>query len=481
MIWPDYPLLSLLLMALLGLVLMYFLRHAAHAIILRLARSCHTVARLAARACLRSEHRVRLRNHEVTIALAEELLERRLEREYVRIEAIVEKDLIQYQHLSAAINTQLAAINEDYEGSMHVPMAGPEWVSAVEAIAALQESDRNSEVMGKILSELHRTVDQHQRDVLREQRWTVSGRHKLLARLKPHWRKLTKLLEQIDGKVVALSERLQLIDRQMIRFESLVAGSGHGLIASVLMRFVISLCFVAAGVTAAVLNYQLLLEPLNLLFADRYIGPFSLAAYVANLHTAMVLVSAVMVFEGLKVSHLLPMMAAMTQKGRVLIISLGISLMAILALFEAFTIALLPVAVVADQPLLVLSTSEWLLFALGLVTPVMLAFVIVPLEYLLHTIRPVSGSVVQVMLHTTAFSFRVVGAMALQFGRLLVQCYDLCLFLPLQLERDWQQRTRRASGAAETEVESSVMVTTDVEAASENVTSLTFGTTNKRQ
>lgn len=477
-VWPEYPLASLLVVAVLGLLLLYLLRVRSHALILRSSRSIHALMRLAAQACLRSEHRVRLRNHEVTIALAEELLERRLEREFIRIEALVEKDLIHYQRLTAAINEQLAAINEDYEASLDVPMAGPEWVSAVAAIANLEEGDRNSEVMGKILSELHRTVDQHQRDVLREHRWTVSARHKLLARLKPHWRKLTKLLEQIQGRVVALSERLQLVDRQMSRFESLVAGSGHGLIASVLMRFVIALGFVAAGVAAAVLNYQLLLEPLNLLFEGRQLGGISLASYVACLHTATTLVAALMIFEGLKVSNLMPMMAAMTQRGRVLIISFGLFLLGVLSLFEATAIAVLPASQVVVESALVLSTSQWLMFALGLVAPLMLAFLIIPFEYFMHTVRPVSGSVVQVILHAMAFILRAIGSLSTELGRILVQCYDVIIFIPLRLESDWGRRQRqRGLDQGATEAEAGSPAGPD----SENVTSLSFGSVNKRQ
>lgn len=478
-IWPDYPLSSLLVIAILGLLLMYLLRARSHALVLRFSRSIHALMRLWAQACLRSEHRVRLRNHEVTIALAEELLERRLEREFIRIEVLVEKDLIQYQRLTALINEQLAAINEDYEGSQIVPIAGPEWISAVDAIAKLEESDRNSEVMGKILSELHRTVDQHQRDVLREHRWTVSARHKLLARLKPHWSKLTRLLEQIERRVVTLSERLQLVDRQMTRFESLVAGSGHGLIASVFMRFVVSLCFVGVGLLAALLNFQLLIDPLDDLFAYRLLGPFSLASYVACLHTAAIMVAALMIFDGLKISGLMPMMAAMTRKGRVLVISLGLFLLAILSLFEALTIAVLPASEMVEKSLIVLSTSEWLLFALGLVTPIMLAFLIVPLEYFMHTVRPVSGSLLQILLHTLAFCLRITGSLAIEVGRVLVQCYDVIIFIPLRLESDWQKR-KQASVVGSFAVNSQD-VAGNMNTDAENVTSVSFRTGKKRR
>jgi hypothetical protein len=312
--------------------------------------------------------------------------------------------------------------------------------------------------------------------VLREHRWTVSARHKLLARLKPHWRKLSKLLEQIEGRIVALSERLQLVDRQMTRFEALVAGSGHGLIASVLMRFVISLLFVAVGAAAAVLNFYLLVEPLDGLFAAREIAGFSVATYLAAFVTAATLVAALMIFEGLKVTSLMPMMAAMTRRGRVLVIGAGIFLLAILCLFEASAIAVLP-AFDTTAAAMTLTVADWLMFILGLVTPLMLAFIIVPLEYLLHTVRPVIGGLLQIVLHSMAFILRILASLAIELGRLIVQCYDVIIFVPLRLEADWHRRQQLKNDVGEAEAE---VAGEKLTADAENVTSLTFGSVNKK-
>jgi hypothetical protein len=173
----------------------------------------------------------------------------------------------------------------------------------------------------------------------------------------------------------------------------------------------------------------------------------------------------------------MPMMSAMTRKGRVFIIGSGIFLLAILSLFEAFTVAVLPVSEPAvGAVVLGLSVSEWLMFALGLVTPLMLAFFLVPLEYFLHTVRPVTGSVLQLLLQTAAFCLRAVGGLAVELGRLIVQCYDVIIFVPLRLESSWQKRL--LAGPASDQANE---VGVNIGADSENVTSLSFGSVNKRQ
>ncbi len=441
-LWNAYPALSLLIAVLGTLLLMYLLRHHAHAIIHRVARLCYRQLRLLAQACMRAEMKIRLRNHELNKVLAEELMQRRLELEFIRIEKMVARDLDNYQELAAAINKQLSSIDDDYQESALVPPASPEWIAAVEAIAALKEDDRNTEVMGKILSDMHATVEQHQRDVMREHRWSVNARHKLLANLRPRWRKLTRLLEMIHGKVEALHHRLQLVDQQMTRYELLTAGVGKDLMSSVLMRFVTSLAFVLVGVVAAYINFHLLLEPLNSLLAEAQVVDVSLAGLIAITHILVSLVAAAMIFESMRTTHFFPLMSATTQKGRVAMVLLGVIILAALVMAEALLLSglLLPQSTEASA-----QVSQWVLAALGMVLPLLLALLIIPLEYLLHTVRPVLGGVVQLALRMTATALRMLGAMSMELGRLLVQCYDLLIFIPLRIESD--RRTSRKNSA----------------------------------
>lgn len=468
----EYPLSSVIIGSLSALLLLYLVRVQAHAMIMRSAKMLHHLCRLCAQACLRAEQRVRFRNHEVTKALAESLMERKLERRFLRIEALVEKDLANYQKLSAQINQQLVAIDEDYEASAVVPAAAPEWVEAVDAIAAIQNNERNSEVMHKILADLHQTVQQHQREVMREHRWTVSARHKLLSSLRPKWRKLGKLLEHIDHNITALRQRLHQVDQHMGQFELLTAGTRQGLMASMLIRFVVALCFVAGGAAVLWFNLQLLDGSLIQMMARGFSDNFPVANVLASMHIVITLMAATMVTESLRITHLLPLTAAMSRRGRYTMLATGAVLLLAMSTIEAAALAGTAVTSPGEASWL----SQSVLAILGFVMPVVLALVVMPVEYLLSTVRPVMGSALQLVLHISALSLRLAGAAMLEVGKAVVLAYDTVIFIALGCETLWgRYRQPRQQGQVSADQQLAAKSAIDVP----NVTALRFGPTGR--
>lgn len=502
-IWAEYsePLMFALPVIVLGLL--YVLRQQAHHFLERLAKSLHRLLRIAARSCLHAEQRIRLRNHEVTKALAESLMERQLERRFMRIERLVERDLESYKKLSAQINGQLTVISEDYDASAEVPNPAPEWIAAVEAIANLEEDQCNTDVMARILADMHATVKDHQREALREHRWTVSARHKVLAGLRPQWRKMAKLLDHIDHNIEILRQRLRQVDRHMGQFELLTAGSGQGIMSSMFMRFVIALSFVTVGTAAAWVNLQLLAQPLAVVMAERQIADLPLAELITLLHIGVTLAAAALITESLKITHLLPLAGAMTHRGRSMMTWLGVILLVLViglestallgtplveapvvqsaavgtAVTEAVTAPLttVEVALAGTSTMIGLTELSAVILALmGITIPLVVAVSIIPLEYLLHTVRPVVGTVIQVLMHISALVLRLCASLAIDLGRVAVIIYDTVIFLPLMVERAVLRRKsdRYPVGA------SSAVAASQPTANAENVTALRFGATN---
>jgi hypothetical protein len=467
----DFPILSLTAVGLLVLLVLFMIRVQAHQLIHRSSRLLNSQLRLLSRACLNTAQRIRFRNHEVTKSLAEALMERQMERRFMRIEKLVERDINSYQLLAAAINQQLASIDEDYVNSAQVPEVSAEWVSAVEAIACLTEEKRSTDVVSKILEDMHNTIQQHQRDALREQRWTVTARHKVLSRLHPQWRRLHKLLQRIDNNIEVLRYRLRQVDQHMGQFEMLTAGSGQGIMSSMLMRFVSSLCFVMVGVAAGWINWQLLHQPLTELLPVRPLGAFSMAGVVAWLHIGITIIAATLITESLRITHLFPLVTAMTRRGRQGMVFVGSVLLLALTSMEALALFGAPLSV---ESVLSIEVSQVLLVMLGIVMPLMLSLIMVPMEYMLHTVRPVLGSFIQQLLHVMALAFRLFSSLSLQLGKLLIHGYDLVIFVPLLMQRDMKNRQQRASNV----VENSEPQVATVEAEPVNVTTLKFGPMN---
>lgn len=444
--WTQHPIPFVITLALLVMVLMYLVRAPSHRIILRLMHLLRVQLRMMAQVCLRAEQRMRLRNYEVTKALAEQLVQRRVEREFIRVEKMLEKDLDNYRKMAASVNSQLALINQDYQDSSHVPPPAPEWIAAVDSIAALDTGDRNSEMMGKILADMHQTIQNHQRESLREYRWSVSARHKTLAGLRPQWQKLNKILSIIDAKMDALNNRLKQLDLHMSRFEMMASGSSYGFMSSVLVRFVASGLFVMIGVVTAIAHVELLQPALIELLSGQQVLGGSLAIFISVLLVAMTLMASLILFDSLRATHLLPLMAATSRRGRCALLCGAGGLLMGLSLIAG---VLMSGTLVLDQAVVEVSLSQWTLMALGVSTSIVIALTVIPLEYFLHTVRPVTSSMAQLVLHGLAFSLRMLAAMSTEAGKLLVQLYDLVIFVPLRIEQERSAKSTTAVAPAD--------------------------------
>jgi hypothetical protein len=433
--WIDSPYLRMAVGFVALVAVMFLVRTQAHAFILRFARAVRSQLRLLARFCLRIAQRMRLRNYEVTRALAEQLLQRRIEKEFMRIESMVVGDLANYQRMAASINRQLDTINRDYEESMQVPPAPPQWIEAVDALAALEHGNQSSEVLSRILSDMHETIREHQREAMREHRWTVSSRHKILAGLRPKWSRLNKLLATVDNKMDALAQRLKQVDQHMGRYEMMASNAGYGFMSSVLVRFILSVAFCAAGVIAAVALNSLVAAPLSGLLGELSLLGLAPSTYATLLIISMLLFSAALLFESLRITHLLPLMAAISRKGRLMLLwgsGLGVSMLALLSAGLASGYLVAP-----DQGL---QPPQVAVALLTLSTALVVAVSIVPLEYFIYTLRPVVSSALQMLLHGMAFALRMLSAMVMEVGRLLLHIYDLVIFIPLKVSQERSQK-----------------------------------------
>ena len=114
----------------------------------------------------------------------------------------------------------------------------------------------------------------------------------------------------------------------------------------------------------------------------------------------------------------------------------------LLAAVQAAGMFSLPATLALNEAGAISSTlgSKWILASLGFMVPILLSLVVVPLEYFFYTVRPVLGSVVQVVLHVLAVLCRVLGAISQHTGRVVVSMYDVVIFLPLLAEEQWQRK-----------------------------------------
>jgi hypothetical protein len=85
---------------------------------------------------------------------------------------------------------------------------------------------------------------------------------------------------------------------------------------------------------------------------------------------------------------------------------------------------------------------------LGFFLPFALAFVAVPLESFVYSLRTVGGAFLVMVVRVGGFILRVLGNLVRQLCRVLIAMYDVIIVLPLLIERV-VKATRSEGGAAE--------------------------------
>ena len=134
---PDSPIISMMIWALILIAGFTLIRQHAHKSIRGFCRILRNTLRLAAFSVMRAEKRLNARNREVLLAGGLDAIEREVEREFFRVEKVVERDLQGYPVLNRKLSEQIEQIDQDYSESEEVPPTPPVWVNAVEAVAKL--------------------------------------------------------------------------------------------------------------------------------------------------------------------------------------------------------------------------------------------------------------------------------------------------------------------------------------------------------
>jgi hypothetical protein len=205
------------------------------------------------------------------------------------------------------------------------------------------------------------------------------------------------------------------------------------------------------AVGGAFINFKLIALPMSeMVGASDYITNNLRTSDVAAL--VIVLMEASMglfLLESLRITHLFPTMASMNDQMRRRIMWAALILLLILAGIES-SLALMRDMLIADKAAMMhdLATvqpvaSDSLLvhipmvgqMVMGFVLPFVLAFVAIPLEVAVYSLRTVAGVLLVMVLRGISFALRFGGMIVRRLGRILINVYDIFIVLPLLIER----------------------------------------------
>jgi len=435
-------------------LLLYFGRTSAHRAIRTITYTFRNGMRMTAKSVMLAEKWLVRRNKEVLLAMGQEAVERTIEREFHRVDAVVKRDLSGYPELQRMIADQIVSIEEDYRETSEVQPAAPEWVEAVDAVAKI--SSRGDSTVVRILEDIHKTVADQFKSAMKAYRQSMSRRHTLLSRMTPYWRQLAATLDKVEKTISGLQERAMVIDKKMEEYEAIRSGSNEServLTSSALTQFFISAFVLLIATGGAVINFNLIALPMSeMVGGGSYIGSFQTSHVAALVIILVELAMGLYLMESLRITKLFPIIGSMDDKLRIKMLWITFLILLTLACVES-ALAFMRDVIASDMQALrqTLSNSEvirpansWIptvgQMVMGFILPFALTFVAIPLESFIQSFRTVMGVVVVLMLRWFAFLLRIIGNIVLNLGTLLINLYDFLIIPFLWIESVFQKK-----------------------------------------
>ncbi|AFV00761.1 hypothetical protein [Simiduia agarivorans] len=448
-LWSDNAAASLAIWLFVLVLAMYLGRSQSHALLQALARSIYRSARLGARALSRAQQQLRERNRAVLQSAGEQQLQRAIEREFVRVNSIITRDLAHYPSLHRQISDTVSKIEKDYEAAIDTPPMPPAWVEVVETVAAIPRS--GDAAVAKILDKIHETVESAQAESLQAYQKSSQVSHKLLSRMQPLWRKLDGDLADVKQRVDSLEDRASVIDGFMTEYRAIRSGAQEAmarLTSSSLTQFFVSALVLIIAVFGGLINFQLIAMPMSeMVGGTSYIGAMKTSDIAALVIIMVEIAMGLFLLESLRITHLFPMIGSMDDKMRRRMVWITFTILTVLATIEA-SLAYMRDLLALDREALKQSLAgasvveanfRWIpsvgQMVMGFVLPFALAFVAIPLESFIQSTRTVLGMFAEATLKVLAVVCRLLGAVVQQMVRFIIHLYDLVIMVPLAFER----------------------------------------------
>jgi len=463
LLWSESAAISAIIWSVIIVALAYLAREPMHKMFDAVSSLASGAFQQASSSLQGAEQRLSERNTEVLIAAGLEAAEHDIEREFERINKIVEKDLAEYPTLHRKINDVVTKVGEDYQASSDVPPEVPGWAKAVDAVANISAT-KGDPMVGHILESIHDSMNKNHHKTLETYRKASRERHMLLKKMLPAWREMDNDLKQVDQHVNDLMERSRVVDRQMERYEQILSekdATKKTLSSSSLTQFFIAGFVLAIAVGGAMINFNLIARPMQEMVG----GSSMMMGYrVANIAALVIILVEVamglFLMESLRITRLFPVIGAMKDTMRMKMIWITFGILLTLASVEAGLAYMREVLAQDDAALrasllsgaATMGVSErWITTAaqmgMGFILPFALVFVAIPLESFIQASRTVLGIVAVASLRALSFLFTMLANMSGYIGRMLTSIYDLLIFLPLWIEQKIPQKDSKGKKA----------------------------------
>lgn len=439
-------------------LVLYFARTPAHLSITSFTRVLHNGLRLTSKVLLRSSKSLAQSNREALIAWGREYYEKRIEREFERIDAAVRRDISEYPALHRKLSEEITVIDDDYKQSTEVPPEPPAWVKAVDAVAKIPGKDP---MVASILEDIHSSMVKANTQAIEEYRKASHKRHEHLKNMMPHWRTVKKVLSGVEKSISRLLTRSLKIDQHMEDYENILKGNDNAantLSQSTIQQFFVSMLILGIAVFGALINFELIALPMSEMVEQKTqilgVETYKIAALVVILLEITV---GFFLMELLHVTKLFPTIGSLNENMRVKLAWAAFAFLFTLASVEA-GLAWMRHWLILDTKAAdagvqaIVSDKTWIItttqMGLGFILPFILMFVAWALEMFVHTARHVLGSLFVGLLRFFVWALRFLGVSIKYMGNGLIHIYDFIIFAPLWLERMIKSKVNKSSNSS---------------------------------
>lgn len=457
MLWSDSAALSLAIWLAILVVVLYLGRDHAHQLFRASGRAVHGAMRLWSRAIAQLEQRLVARNRDVLLAMGRRSAEAAIERDFNRVHTIMERDLSRYPNLHRKIAEAIEQIEADYQEASDSPPLPPAWSEVIETISGLPGS--SDPAVHKVLENIRKVIEDAHRDTLKLYQKRSGERQRILASMQPQWRTLDRNLAKVKTTIDGLDERSRTIDEQMREYATIRNGEDkalNALTSSSLTQFMIAGLVLAVALMGGLINYHLIAMPMSeMVGGNSYIGGMQTSDIAALVIILLEVAMGVFLLESLRITHLFPIIGSMDDRMRRRMMIASLTLLTLLAGIEA-SLAYMRDLLALDREALnqtlaggavVQAEFRWIpsigQMLLGFILPFVLAFVAIPLESFIHSLRTVLGVVAVGLLRALRLVVRLVGGLANHLSKMLVHLYDMLIVVPLAIEQLVRRRGRR--------------------------------------
>ena len=398
------------------------------------------------------EQKLSLRNREILLASGVKAAEKAIEREFTRINDIVQRDLSKYPGLHRQIAESIEKIEVDYQKSVDAAPLPPAWGEVVETIASLPTSGDPTVV--KILGNIKKAVDESHQQTLKAFKKSSNKSHQLLAGMQPRWRNIDNKLHLVNEKVNGLDECSQNIDQQMKNYQEILADKDSAISSlgsSAMTQFFISGLVLIIATLGGLINFQLIAMPMSeMVGGSSYIGSMKTSDIAALVIILIEIAMGLFLFESLRITNLFPVISSMDDRMRRRMMIVTFTILTILATIEA-SLAYMRDLLALDREALqqslinagaaggvVEAQFRWIpsigQMIMGFILPFALAFIAIPLESFIHSLRVVIGMMGVGLLRILRVTVRMVGGFANHLAQMMVYVFDLFIMIPVTIE-----------------------------------------------